>query len=444
MLPKVETVLRAIRVKVRLAPSRVALLAAALGLPAACVGAAENSFAQNWVATWTTANTDPANSLIQSIAKTNHEVYEVGNQTIREMVRTTVGGRAIRIRLSNAYGTEPVTMDAVYAGLQKEGATLQPGSNHAVTFSGKSSITLREGGDALSDEIPLTVTPQQNIAISLYASKPTGPATGHRYSLQTNYLSESGNFAAEENSQQFTKPVGAWFFLAEVDVLAAKNVGGAIVALGDSITDGASTKSDTYMRWTDVLARRFSENKRSSRTFSVLNAGIGGNRVLSSSPCFGENALARLDRDVFSHAGVRYVILFEGTNDIGQPDTKAPPLWAPCLALKHVSADEIIAGYQQIIAQVHAHHLKIFGATIMPFQGFNGWTEAGEATRVAANNWIRNSHAFDGVIDFDAALANPADHSKFAEQYDSGDHLHPNPAGHEAMARAIDLALFTK
>ena len=444
MLSEIGTVIRIGWGKFPLRRSRVALLAAALALPATCVGAAENSFAQNWVTTWTTANTDPANSLIQTIDKTNHEVSEIGNQTIREMVRTTVGGRAIRIRLSNAFGTEPVTIDAVYAGLQKEGAALQAGSNHAVTFSGKTAITLREGSDALSDEIPLTVTPQQNIAISLYAAKSTGPATGHHHSLQTNYLSESGNFGADESSQQFTKQVGAWFFLAEVDVLAAKNVGGAIVALGDSITDGASTKSDTYMRWTDVLARRFSENKRASRTFSVLNAGIGGNRVLSSSPCYGENALARLNRDVFSHAGVRYVILFEGTNDIGQPDTKAPPLWTPCLALKHVSADEMIAGYQQIIAQVHARHLKIFGATIMPFQGFNGWTEAGEATRVAANNWIRSSHAFDGVIDFDAALANPADHSKFAEQYDSGDHLHPNPAGHEAMARAVDLALFRK
>jgi lysophospholipase L1-like esterase len=444
MLSRIRSISKISKGLVRAMLVHAVFLAGTLTVPAALVGAAENNVRQNWVTTWTTANTDPGNSLIQSIDKTNHEVYEFDNQTIREFVRTTAGGSAIRIRLTNAFGTAPIMVDAVYAGLQKEGAALQPGSNHAVTFSGKTAITLREGGDALSDEIPLTVAPQQNIAISLYASKPTGPATGHHYSLQTNYISESGNFAGEESSQQFAKPIGAWFFIAGVDVLAAKNVGGAIVALGDSITDGASTKSDTYLRWTDVLARRFGENKRSSRTFSVLNAGIGGNRVLSSSSCFGENALARLNRDVFSHAGVRFVILFEGTNDIGQPETKAPPLWAPCLALKHVNADEMIAGYQQIIAQVHAHHLKIFGATIMPFQGFNGWTEAGEATRVAANNWIRSSHAFDGVIDFDAALANPADHSKFAEQYDSGDHLHPNPAGHEAMARAIDLALFTK
>jgi lysophospholipase L1-like esterase len=173
----------------------------------------------------------------------------------------------------------------------------------------------------------------------------------------------------------------------------------------------------------------------------MLNAGIGGNRVLTSSPCWGQNALARLGRDVLAQAGIEAVILFEGTNDIGQPD--APDTDTnPCRSRTQVTADEIIAGYKQIIARTHARGLKIFGATILPYQGFGAWTATGEAKRVAVNQWIRTSRAFDGVIDFDAALRDPATPSRMAPQYDSGDHLHPGPAGHEAMGNAVDLALF--
>jgi lysophospholipase L1-like esterase len=405
--------------------------------------AAENKPRENWVATWITANTDSANSVMQAIAKSTNSVTTFDNQTIREIIHTTIGGSSLRIRLDNIFGSGPVTFNAVYIGAQKEGSAVVTGSNHAVTFGGENVVTLSEGSQALSDEVPLAVQPQQDLTVSLYVSQPTGPATKHSSAFQTNYISEAGNFAAAEGAEHFTSTTGSWFFLGEVDVLASQATVGAIVALGDSITDGASTKPDTNLRWTDVLARRLSANNP-KRTFAVLNAGIGGNRILSSSPCFGENALARLDRDVFAPAGVRAVILFEGTNDIGQPDTHAPVLSAPCLAKMHITADDLIAGYQQIIAQVHARHLQIFGATILPFQGFNGWTQEGEATRVAANQWIRNSRAFDGLIDFDAALADPRDSAKLAAQYDSGDHLHPGPIGHEAMARAVDLALFQK
>jgi lysophospholipase L1-like esterase len=421
---------------------RATIFALAITLP--CAMAAEPRPNENWIATWTTANSDSTNPVIQQIIKTNRDVTEFDSQTIREIVRTTVGGSAIRIRLTNTFGQTPVTFGAASVAIQKDGAALLPGSNHAVTFGGKQAITIPEGADALSDEIPLTTAPQQNLSVSLFAAKPTGPATRHPSAFQTNYVSETGNFTAEEMADHFKKEVGAWFFIAEVEVLAAKEVPGTIVAFGDSITDGASTKPDTYQRWSDVLARRFTADNSGKRSFAVVNAGFGGNRVLSSSPCFAENALARLDRDVFAVAGVRGVILFEGTNDIGQPDTHAPALWAPCLAQAHITADELVAGYAQIIAQVHAHHLKIIGATILPFKGFNGFTEKGEATRVAANAWIRDSHAFDGVIDFDAALADPANRAQMAAQYDSGDHLHPNPAGHEAMARSVDLALFRK
>jgi len=405
--------------------------------------ATENKAEQHWIATWITANQDLSNPQMALVSNAYHDLTEFKNQTIREIIHTTIGGMAIRIRLDNTFGAHPVTFDAVFVGKQKQGASLIAGSNHAVTFGGANAFTIPEGSQALSDEILLAVDAQQNLAISLYTSKQTGRATVHRSAFQTNYVSDAGNFAAEENPQPFSKTTGSWFFLKEVDVLASKEAAGAIVALGDSITDGASSRNDAYDRWTDVLARRLNAN-HPSQTFSVLNAGIGGNRVLSSSPCFGGNALARLDRDVFAPSGVRAIILFEGTNDIGQPDTPVEPKFVACLARTHISADDLIAGYKKIIAQAHARHLTIFGATILPFQGFKAWTEKGEVVRRVTNRWILESHAFDGVIDFAVALGDSSNSAKLASQYDSGDHLHPSSAGHEAMARVIDLKMFYK
>ena len=415
------------------------MLAVSVGLPSAT--ATENKTSQAWIATWITANLDLSDPLMPTVSKAFYDLTQLNNQTIRDVVHTTIGGQAIRIRLDNTFGTRPVTFDAVFVGKQKQGAALLAGSNHAVTFAGAKTVTIPQGSEALSDEISLAVDAQQNLAISLYTSKAAGPATAHPYAFQGNYVSDAGNFAAEENSQPFTKTTGSWVFLKEVDVLASKDAAGAIVALGDSITDGASSRTGGYDRWTDVFARRLNAD-HPSQTFSVLNAGLGGNRVLSSSPCFGENAIARLNRDVFAPAGVRAAILFEGTNDIAQPDTPIEAKFALCMARTHISADELIAGYKQIIAQTHARHLKIFGATILPFQGFKGWTERGEVVRRVTNRWILESHAFDGVIDFASALADPANSARLDAQYDSGDHLHPNSAGHEAMARAIDLKMF--
>jgi lysophospholipase L1-like esterase len=417
------------------------ILAFAVVLPGAT--RTENKSSQNWIATWSTANQDLSNPEMAIVSNAYHDLTEFNNQTIREIIHTTIGGRAIRIRLDNTFGTRPVTFDAVFIGKQKQGGSLLPGSNRAVTFNGAKAVTVPKGSEMLSDEIPLAVDAQQNLAIGLYISKPTGPATVHRFAFQTNYVSDAGNFAAEENTQHFSKTMGSWFFLKDIEVLAPKEAGGAIVALGDSITDGASSRNDAYDRWTDVLARRLNAN-HPPQTFSVLNAGIGGNRVLSTSPCFGENAQARLNRDVFAHAGVRAIILFEGTNDIGQPETPVEPKFAECMPKTRVSADDLIAGYKQIVAQAHAHHLKIFGATILPFQGFKGWTEKGEVVRRVVNRWILESNAFDGVIDFSSALADPANSARLAAQYDSGDHLHPNSAGHEALAQTIDLKMFSK
>ena len=403
-------------------------LRAFFGLALAIGWSAVSAFAENgrWVTTWTTSNA------------ASNQPATFSNQTIREVVHTTIGGSTIRLRLSNTFGTRAIRLDAVFVGLQKDGATVVPHSNHEVTFGGSRSIAIPEGAEVLSDPVSFSMGAEQNLAISLFTASETGPATVHGSAFQTNYISDAGNFAAEEGANGFTKTTGSWYFLSAVEVLASTSVKGAVVALGDSITDGASARTDKNERWTDVLAHRL---LASHTEIAVLNAGIGGNRVLTSSPCWGQNALARLGRDVLAQAGIGAVILFEGTNDIGQPDTKVLEP-NPCLSRTPVTADEIIVGYKQIVARTHACGLKIFGATILPYQGSDAWTEKGEAKRVAVNQWIRTSLAFDGVIDFDAALRDPALPSRMAPQYDSGDHLHPGTAGHEAMGNAVELALF--
>lgn len=411
------------------------MLCAVFGLAMApgsfSVFASRGHSGEHWVTTWTTSN-----------AASEHPAT-FSNQTMREIVHTTIGGSALRLRLSNTFGPRALRLDAVFVGLQNEGADLTPHSNRRVTFGGSSSITIPEGAEILSDPVALAVEAQRNLAVSLFLVGESGLATVHGSAFQNNYISGSGNFAAEESGNAFAetagaKTTGSWYFLSAVEVLVPAGVQGAVVALGDSITDGASSRPDKNERWTDVLARRLLAKHIE---LAVLNAGIGGNRVLTSSPCFGQNALARLGRDVLAQAGIEAVILFEGTNDIGQPDTPAPES-NPCLSRTQVSADEIIAGYKQIIARTHARGIKIFGATILPYQGYAGWTAKGEAKRLAVNQWIRASGAFEGVIDFDAALRDTASPSRLAPQYDSGDHLHPGTAGHEAMGNAVALKLF--
>jgi lysophospholipase L1-like esterase len=413
-----------------------ALFGLTLAMASLSILAASADGASRWITTWSTSNA------------ASDRPTTFSNQTIREIVHTTIGGSEVRIVLTNTFGPHSIRFDAVWVGLQKEGATLIPRSNHEVTFGGNRSIAIPEGAEALSDPVPFPVVPEQNLAISLFVAGETGPATSHWAALQTNYISGAGNFAAEEGANAFavttetaargSKTTASWYFLSAVEVLASARVKGAVVAFGDSITDGGRARPDKNERWTDVLARRLLANQTE---IAVLNAGIGGNRVLTTSPCWGQNALARLGRDVLAQSGINAVILFEGTNDIGQPDTPASAT-NPCFSQTQVTADEIILGYKQIIARTHARGLKIFGATILPYQGSGGWTTTGETKRVAVNQWIRTSGAFDGVIDFDAAVRDPAAPTRMAPQYDSGDHLHPGPAGHAAMGNAIDLALF--
>lgn len=392
-----------------------------------------------WVGTWSApmARANPTQRHLQAISLS-------GNQAIREIIHTSIGGAALRIRLANTFGSQTTTFDAVYAGVQQEGASLVQGSNHAVTFGGSKSVAIPAGGLALSDPVPLTVGSEQNLVVSLFMSRATNELTQHASALTTNYVT-SGNAAAEESASPFKTKLSSWVYLSGVDVLASPQVKGAVVALGDSITDGAASKPNENGRWTDVLARRFLSGPAAD-VMAVLNEGYGGNNVLTSTPCFGVNAVARLDRDVIAQTGARDVILLEGINDISQPDYaqtgKVRMEFLPCLSQREVTAEQIIAGYKQIIAQTHAMGLKIFGGTLTPYQGFAGWTAAGEAKREAINNWIKTSGTYDGVIDFAKAVAGPQNPARFAPQYDSGDHLHPNTEGHKAMGDAVDLSLF--
>lgn len=346
------------------------------------------------------------------------------NQTVRNVVFLSTGGAQVRVRLSNAFGTQAVQVAHATVAADETGASAVPGSVRTLTFGGSQAVTLVAGGDALSDPVDLPVAALSDVLVSVYLPGPTGPLTNHPFTAQGNYLGSGDLTTSESGSGYGDTP--CWMVVSGVDVLAVPRVAGSVVALGDSITDTANTTGNANLRWPDDLSRRL--NALPGRTLSVVNAGLGGNRLLAprdGQPYYGVPALARLDRDVFTQAGVRSVILLEGVNDIGFGAT----------------ASEIISADQQIAAQAHARGLRIFGATITPFGGSIVDSPAGEQTRIDVNNWIMTSHAFDGVIDFAAAVADPANPNALLPAYDSGDHLHPNDAGCQAMANAVNLSM---
>lgn len=352
------------------------------------------------------------------------------NQTLRQIVHTSIGGRRVRVVLSNAFGTNPLTIGAAHIAVRDKESAIVPASSRALTFSGRPTMTIPAGAVAFSDGVDLAAPPMGDMAIDLYLPGSTNtpsPLTSFGAALQTSFVSETGNYAGAS-----TFPVVAttpsWFLVSRVEVMAPQSVG-AVVAVGDSITAGSRSTPNTNNRYPNHLARRVAAM---SSPMAVLNAGIGGNRVLNDGAFnSGINVVARFDRDVLQQTGVTHVIVLEGINDIGAARDNPTP-----------TAEDLIAAHKQLIERAHTRGIRIFGATLTPFEGANYFTPVGEAKRQALNQWIRTSGAYDGVVDFDQATRDPGHPARFLPQYESGDHLHPSDAGYKAMADAIDLALF--
>jgi lysophospholipase L1-like esterase len=351
---------------------------------------------------------------------------EFSGQTIRQVVHASIGGTQVRVRLSNAYGASPLHIGAARVGLRSTGASIAAGSNRVLTFNGSVSTTIPVGALAVSDPVDLRVPDRADLAISLWIPGTQSAATEHKLGLQTTYVSPEGDFSGADTLPTATTTT-SYYYLAGVDV-GSRAPSVAIVALGDSITDGLHSTPDANRRWTNRLAERLRAHNGGNR-IAVLNAGISGNRILHDKA--GTNASARLDRDVLVQPGVRYLIVLEGINDIGIPVGS--------------TAEDIIAGHRQIIERARAMGIKVYGGTLTPFQAFLPgvyYSTEGEAKRLAVNQWIRTGKAYDAVIDFDRALRDPANPAVMRPAYDSGDHLHPNDAGYQAMADAVDLSLF--
>ncbi len=360
------------------------------------------------------------------------------NQSIRNIIFTSVGGDQIRLELTNVFGTSALRVGrvTVAAAVASASAAVIPGTIYPVTFGGHPSVQIPAGGQILSDPVAMRVWPLQDLAVSVYLPGLASGATFHSDAQQVNWVSGAGDHTADTDAGAFTTPTQSWYYVSDLLVQSA-TAEGTVVAFGDSITDGYQSTVGANARWPNDLAQRLDALNGpalNGPTLSVADEGISGNRILAGSVLFGVSAEARFERDALDQPGVRDIIVLEGINDIGfgagSPNQGTNP-----------SATQIIAGYQRLIAEAHARGLKIFGATLLPYQGSGYYTAAGEAKREAVNTWIRTSGAFDGVIDFDAVMRDPIDPLILNPLYDSGDHLHPDDAGYQAMADAINLEM---
>lgn len=405
---------------------RLVLVASALALTA-CANLADGGAGSStgspapktaWVGAWGASPAPPT----PGGAAPNRAVAGRGfeNQTVRQTVRITAAGPRVRLRLTNEYGDKPLRIGA--ASVAIAGASAKP---VAVTFAGAAFAEIPRGAAMLSDPVALPVKALNSLAVSLFLPEATGMCTCHPLGTATSEVSGPGDFTAGgfTANEKFANRA----FLSAVEVEAGP-AAAAIIAFGDSITDGYRSTSDANRRWPDVLAERLAA---AGLNRSVVNQAISGNRVLGYQlQMFGEPALARFDRDVLTVPGARWLVILEGVNDIGMGADNPP------------SAATLIAAYRQIIERAHAHGLKVIGGTIVPYEGAAYYKPAGEAVRGAVNKWIRTGGAFDGVVDFDAAVRDPANPNKMKAELQSGDWLHPNDAGYKAMGEAIDLKLF--
>jgi lysophospholipase L1-like esterase len=408
----------------------VAALALVLGPPPA---QAQRSDSGDWIATWAAS---PQPWWDADFFAPIDVPRSLRNQTVRQIARVSLGGSRVRVELSNEYGTDPLVIGAAHVALAGDGSAIVAGSDRPLTFGGEPSVTVPPGAPILSDPVDLEVPALGSVAVSLYLPEITPTSTFHWEGVQTAYISGEGSFVGEPDFEA-AETITSRIFLSEIMVDAPPDAR-AIVTFGDSITDGATSTVDANHRWPDFLAERLNEV---GARVAVINQGISGARVLRDR--MGDNALARFDRDVLSHPRADAVVLMMGINDIGWPGTLLVPKGEPA-----PTADEIIAGYRQLIARAHAQDMRIIGATLTPFENtfrgnplFGYYNEGKEAKRQAVNQWIRTSGAFDGVIDFDAVTRDPSNPKHIRAEFDSGDHLHPQDTGYKAMADSIDLQL---
>jgi lysophospholipase L1-like esterase len=346
-------------------------------------------------------------------------------QTIRMIVRATLGGDQVRIRLSNSFGNETLRIEEAHVALHEHGPTIVPGTDRPLTFSGRTSISIPPGAYLISDPVRLQVPPLGHLAITVYVPEGAGMATGQGVGLRTTYISPPGNFT-EETIMPVASTTSAYYWLAEVYV-ARSAPAELIVAFGDSITNGYSSTTDADGSWPSVLGQLLL-HRLSGTDVSVINEGVGGNRILlPSHDSSSSNALARFERDALDHPGVSTVIFLEGINDIGSTPTSDG---------KFVTAADLEAAAQQIINRCHLRGIRIIGGTLPPYEGAPYFSVNGDQTRKAFNQWIRNNGLFDAVIDFEQAVQDPGQADRFLPAYDSGDHLHPSDTGYAAMAEA--------
>ncbi|MGA8730832.1 MAG: SGNH/GDSL hydrolase family protein [Terracidiphilus sp.] len=376
----------------------------------------------SWVGAWAASAFDGASW---------HTVPTLVDSTLREVVHTSLAGSEFRVRLTNEFGIEPLRIGAASVSLSTGESSIDTASLHNLTFGGSPSIVIPPGAEVLSDSVPMATPAFANLAVSVYLPlQQISDVSVHSDAQQDNYI-ETGNHVS---AASLTAPVvvPSWYFVKGIDVRPTAAHAAAVVAFGDSITDGAYATENANHRWPDYLATRLHDNPATAH-LSVLDEGIGGNCVLIQ--CAGSNALARFDRDVLSQAGVKYVIVLESINDIGTLHNPNRPNY-------NLTAGDLEQGMAQLVARAHEHGIKVFGATVTPYKGAGYFTEKGEQIREALNQWILTSGVFDGTIDFDKATRDPANPLVFASQYDSSDHLHPKDAGYSAMADSIDLSLF--
>jgi len=382
--------------------------------------------AEHWVATWTTAVVARPAVLpapAPNAPPVNPPPVTPDNQTLRQIVRTSIAGSRLRVVFANTFGTSPLNIGAASVATRGTESNIVPASLHKLTVNGSTTFRIPAGAVMLSDPVDMQVPARTDLAIDVFVPDDLGsgssPITMHNGANQTSYVT-AGNHVGEAMlaGGAITR---SWFLLSRVEVAAAPRAG-AIAAFGDSITDGARSTPDTNNRWPDHLARRLPPE------LAVMNVGIAGNRVLTEGNFnVGVNALARFERDVLAQPGVTHVIVLEGINDIGAGNA---------------AIDDLIAAHKQMIERAHERGLRIYGATLTPYEGAAYFTPEGETKRKALNQWIRSSGMYDGVIDFEAIVRDPAAPTKIKAEFDSGDHLHPNDAGYKAMGDSVDLALF--